>query len=46
LAGVAAVTLLVTLQPWGGNTLAPGLNEATAMTYTSDTDDVTIHWID
>ena len=45
-AGVAAVTLLVSLHPWQGGPLNPGLNEATATTYTSEADGVTIHWID
>lgn len=46
LAGVAAVTLLVSLHPWRVGPLNPGLNEASATTYTSEADGVTIHWID
>lgn len=45
-AGVAAVTMLISLHPWQGSGLNPGLNEASATTYTSEADGVTIHWID
>ena len=44
--GVAAVTLLATFQPWQSGSATSGVTEATAMTYTSETDGVTIHWID
>ena len=44
--GVAAVTLLATLHPWQSGSATSGVTEASAMTYTSETDGVTIHWID
>ena len=46
IAGVAAVTMLVTVHPWQSVPRTSGLNEASATTYTSETDGVTIHWID
>lgn len=46
IAGVAAVTMLFTVHPWQPGARTSGLNEASATTYTSETDGVTIHWID
>ncbi len=46
IAGVAAVTMLFTVHPWQPGSRTSGLNEASATTYTSETDGVTIHWID